>query len=44
MNLVEIELERVDWIHTAQDSDRWQAVVNVVKNLSSVKVGSSFSS
>jgi len=26
-------LEGVDWIHPAQNSDQWQAVVNTVMNL-----------
>jgi hypothetical protein len=33
MNLREIGFGDVDWIHWAQDSDRWRAVVNTVMNL-----------
>jgi hypothetical protein len=33
MDLREIGWEGVDWIHLAQDSDRWWAVVNTVTNL-----------
>jgi transcription termination factor 2 len=33
MNLREIVFEDVDWIHLAQDRDRWRAVVNTVMNL-----------
>jgi hypothetical protein len=33
MNLREIVWGPVEWIHLAQDSDHWQAVVNVVMNL-----------
>jgi hypothetical protein len=29
----EIEWEDVDWMHLAQDTDQWQAVVNTVMNL-----------
>jgi hypothetical protein len=29
----EIELEGVDWVHLAQDSDRWRALVNTAMNL-----------
>jgi hypothetical protein len=32
-DLREIRWEVVDWIHPAQDRDRWQAVVNTVMNL-----------
>jgi hypothetical protein len=32
-NLMEIEWEGVDWIHVAQDTDQWRAVVNTVMNL-----------
>jgi hypothetical protein len=31
--LREIGLEDVDWIHLAQDKDRWWALVNTVMNL-----------
>jgi hypothetical protein len=31
--LGEIGFGDVDWIHLAQDRDRWQAVVNMVMNL-----------
>jgi hypothetical protein len=33
MDLREIGFEDVDWIHWAQDRDRWRAVVNTVMNL-----------
>jgi hypothetical protein len=33
MDLREIVLGDVDWIHWAQDRDRWQALVNTVMNL-----------
>jgi hypothetical protein len=33
MDCKEIEWEGVDWIHTAEDWDSWQAVVNMVMNL-----------
>jgi len=33
MDLREIGCECVDWIHLAQDSDLWRAVVNTVMNL-----------
>jgi hypothetical protein len=33
MNLSEIGFEDVDWIHLAQDRDRWRALVNTVMNL-----------
>jgi hypothetical protein len=33
MDLKEIGLENVDWIHVAQDRDQWWAVVNTVMNL-----------
>jgi hypothetical protein len=33
MGLRERGLDGVDWIHLAQDSDRWRAVVNTVMNL-----------
>jgi hypothetical protein len=33
MDLREIEFGDVDWIHWAQDRDRWQALVNMVLNL-----------
>jgi hypothetical protein len=32
----------VDWIHLAQDKDRWRAVVNAVMNLPVVAPGSCF--
>jgi hypothetical protein len=33
MDLGEIGWECVEWIHLAQDRDRWRAVVNAVMNL-----------
>jgi hypothetical protein len=33
MDLEEIGWEGVEWIHLAQDRDRWRAVVNAVMNL-----------
>jgi hypothetical protein len=33
MDLREIGFEDVDWIHWAQDRDRWRALVNTVMNL-----------
>jgi hypothetical protein len=40
MDLREMVLEGVDWMHLAQDRDRWQALVNMIMNLwVSQKVG-----
>jgi hypothetical protein len=33
MDLREIGFEDVDWIHLAQDRDRWRNVVNTVMKL-----------
>jgi hypothetical protein len=33
MDLRKIGLERVDWMHLAQDRDQWQALVNKVMSL-----------
>jgi hypothetical protein len=33
MDLREIGFGDVDWIHLAQDRDRWRALVNMVMNL-----------
>jgi len=33
MDLREISWEGVDWMHLAQDTEQWRAVVNTVKNL-----------
>jgi hypothetical protein len=33
MNLRETGFRNVDWIHWAQDRDRWRALVNTVMNL-----------
>jgi hypothetical protein len=40
MDLREIGFGDVDWIHWAQDRDRWRALVNMVMNLlGSIKCG-----
>jgi hypothetical protein len=33
MDLREIELEDVDWIHVAQERDQWRTLVKVAMNL-----------
>jgi len=33
MNLTEIRLDGVDWVHLAQDRDQWRSLVNTVMNL-----------
>jgi hypothetical protein len=33
MDLREMVLERVDWIHLARDMDLWRALVNTVMNV-----------
>jgi hypothetical protein len=33
MDLREIEWESLNWMHLAQDRDRWQAFVSMVMNL-----------
>jgi hypothetical protein len=33
VDLREIDWEGVEWIHLAQNTDRWRAVVNAVMNL-----------
>jgi hypothetical protein len=33
MDLDKMRCESVDWIHLAQDSDQWRALVNMVMNL-----------
>jgi hypothetical protein len=33
MDLREIGLEFVDWMHLAQDRDQWRAVLNIVMSL-----------
>jgi len=33
MDLREVWVEDVDWIHLAQDKDQWRAVVTTVINL-----------
>jgi hypothetical protein len=33
MDLMEIGLEGVVWMHLAQDRDQWQTLVNMVTNL-----------
>jgi hypothetical protein len=37
MDHSKIGLEDVDWIHLAQDRNRWQALVNMVTNLRGLK-------
>jgi hypothetical protein len=32
MGLREVGFEGVDWIHLAQDTDQWRALVNVLTN------------
>jgi hypothetical protein len=33
MDVNEIELQGVNWMHLAQDRDKWQALVNMVMSL-----------
>jgi hypothetical protein len=33
MDMKEIGLKRVNWIHLAQDKDYWRALVNTIMNL-----------
>ena len=33
MDLQEVEYGSMDWIHLAQDMDRWRIIVNAVMNL-----------
>jgi hypothetical protein len=33
MSTTETKWERVDWIHLAQDTDKWQVVVNIIMSL-----------
>jgi len=33
MDLTEIGSKDMDWVHLAQDSDQWRALVNAVMNL-----------
>jgi hypothetical protein len=40
MDLKEIGSGCVQWIHLAQDSDRWRALVNTVMNLRVLVPGS----
>jgi hypothetical protein len=39
MNLKEVGWEGVDWIHLAQDSDQWWALVKTVMDLRAPKGG-----
>jgi hypothetical protein len=32
MDITEIELKGVEWMHVAQDSDQWRALVNTIMN------------
>jgi hypothetical protein len=41
-DLREIGFESVNWIHLAQDRDRWRALVKTVKNLKVPKKGWKF--
>jgi hypothetical protein len=34
--------EKVDWIHVAQDTDRWRALVNMLMNLQVPKMAGNF--
>jgi hypothetical protein len=40
MDLREIDWGDVEWIHLAQDRDRWRAVVNAVTDLRVLAPGS----
>jgi hypothetical protein len=42
VNLREIGLKDVDWIHLAQDGDQWWALVNTVMNLWFLQKAGSF--
>jgi hypothetical protein len=33
MSLIEIDWERVDWMHLAQDREQWRSFVNTVMKL-----------
>jgi CRISPR/Cas system-associated protein Cas7 (RAMP superfamily) len=33
MDLQEVGFESMDWINVAEDTDRWQTLVNAVMNL-----------
>jgi hypothetical protein len=33
VDLKEMRWEDMDWIHLAEDRDKWQAVVNIVINI-----------
>jgi hypothetical protein len=33
MDVMKTDLGRMDWIHVAQNGDRWRALVNTVMNL-----------
>jgi len=42
MNLREIGWKAVDWMHLAQDKDRWRALVNTVMNIRFPKKAGNF--
>jgi hypothetical protein len=42
MDLKEIDLEGLDWIHLTQDRDKWQALVDMVKHLQVLWSGGNF--
>jgi hypothetical protein len=42
IDVMETELEGVDWIHLAQDRDQWQALMNTVMNLRVLQMAGNF--